>query len=152
MYHPAQLSTHVISAISLARFIGDLFTFGLLTQAHVMNCISKIMETTFSEEHVVALGYLVQRSGPKLWMAFESLDRKPDFTKAGNFLCQYEELMSRVTCTLVSGGREPGYSAVWIDTVRASFAEWEAYFAEASLHQQGDRESKAKGRSPSIHS
>ncbi|RXW23787.1 hypothetical protein EST38_g2064 [Candolleomyces aberdarensis] len=90
-HHPAQLSAHVISAISLARFIGDLFSHGLLPQTHVMNCISKIMETTFSEEHIVALGYLARRSGPELWMAFESLERKPDFAKAGNFLRQYEE-------------------------------------------------------------
>jgi hypothetical protein len=81
-------------------------------------------------------------------MAFESLDRKPDFIKAGNFMCQYEELMSRVNCTLVTGPGKPGYSAVWIDTVRATFAEWEAYFAGA-VYQQGDRESKAsRGRSP----
>lgn len=127
-YTASQVALHVEGGISLSRFISDLFSYGMLSSTHVMSCVNQLLVRPDSQEHIVAIGYFIIRSGVDLWgVSDEDVPhnisgwKKEFFARAG--------VAQHTAISLL--GREPGYSKGWVDTIGLQLAEWEACFVDA---------------------
>lgn len=131
------LGSHVFSSLYVARLIGDLFSQGLLSKEHVNSCISKLLETPYSEEHIVALGHLVVQSGAELWM---SEDMKLDTKAFKKFMAQLSgasknvikiaEKKKTASSLIAENTQAPGYSTGWVAFVRQNWDSWLEYYKD----------------------
>ncbi|TFK27664.1 hypothetical protein FA15DRAFT_585788 [Coprinopsis marcescibilis] len=115
-----QSTPHVLGAISVARFIADLYAHGLVTTSHVVPCLNRLVAISSTQEHVVAIGYLITRCGPDLWVPTANLSPEP----ANRFLPKLYQTAKRSQISLL--GNEPGYCQDWVDVVTSHITKWEA--------------------------
>lgn len=67
----------VLSSLSMAKLVGDLFVHNLVPRLHAASCLSVLFKNLCSVEHVVAICNLVMHAGVGLWDACEDIrDRK----------------------------------------------------------------------------
>jgi hypothetical protein len=100
--------------------MGDLFNLELITRSHITTCIAKVSEGPISEEHIVALAYLVLRSGPRLWISASNV---LDNEALAGFSKHMEEVAEGVRYSLVNAGSH-GYCLGWVEEVRKEFSKW----------------------------
>ena len=63
----------VLSSLSMAQLVGDLFVHNLVPRLHAASCLSVLFKNLCSVEHVVAICDLVMHAGVGLWDASEDI-------------------------------------------------------------------------------
>ena len=113
----------VLSSLSMAKLVGDLFVHNLVPRLHAASCLSVLFKNLCSVEHVVAICNLVMHAGVGLWDASEDIRQ---FKRAFGELVERGVLDGSLRSVL--DGESDGEMERRLGEVLGVLEEWEMCF------------------------
>jgi hypothetical protein len=126
----------VLSSLSMAKLVGDLFVHNLVPRLHAASCLSVLFKNLCSVEHVVAICNLVMHAGVGLWDAREDI---------GQFKWAFGELAKGSLRSVLDDGSGSEMEGR-VGEVLGVLGEWEMCFesvVEFGLYELGEEDALA---------